>query len=311
MSSIRVPDLIQIQILAIRKCSADRSPYVRKCACIALTKAYSLDHSQVSELEEILVTLLDDSSTMVLGSAIAAFNEICPTNYDLIHPCYRKLCQLLPDMEEWTQASLLNVMTRYLRTFFTDPSNRLKSSASDSPSPKNFNGVKVMKRRVVKPAFYSDEEDEKSEEEEVVVEDNIHAEVGSVFIGKDADAELGCNVDADHSLLLKTSLTLLKSRNSCVVLAVCTLHHYCGPSTSITNNQIGKALIRILKNSRETQYVVLSSIKSFAEEKPHIFYPYLTDFFIKLSDPVFNRSVLCICLCTHVLIRLLLTNCVN
>jgi AP-3 complex subunit beta len=299
MSSIRVPDLIQIQILAIRKCSSDRSPYVRKCACIALTKAYSVDHSQLPELEEILSTLLDDSSTMVLGSAISAYNEICPLNFKLIHPCYRKLCHLLPDMDEWSQAPLLSLMTRYVRTYFTNPSNIRTGSVATTTAPalssSNANQkVRMIKRKVVKQAFYSDDEDD---EEEVILEDDTYSpdkrhlttEMGSVFTGVDADAELGANLDADHSLLLKTSLSLLKSRNACVVLAVCTLHYYCGPRTSITTAQIGKALIRILKNSRETQFVVLSSIKSFAQETPFIFVPYLTDFFIKLSDPLFNR----------------------
>jgi len=304
MSSIRVPDLIQIQILAIRKCSTDRSPYVRKCACIALTKAYSVDHSQLSELEEILSTLLDDASTMVLGSAISAYNEMCPQNFKLIHPCYRKLCHLLPDMDEWTQAPLLGLMTRYVRTFFTDPVGGSSSSSSARTSTGNgvdasgTSKVKVIKRRVPKQqAFYSDDEDGDSEEEIILEEvetyspDKRHmtAEMGSVFTGIDADAELGANLDPDHALLLKTSLSLLKSRNACVVLAVCTLHYYCGPRTSITTTQIGKALIRILKNSRETQFVVLSSIKSFAQDDPFTFAPYLSDFFIRLSDPLFNR----------------------
>lgn len=313
MSSIRLPDIIQIQILAIRKCSTDRSPYVRKCSAIALTKAYSLDPSQFSELEEILGTLMDDSSTMVLGSAVSAFNEICPLNFKLVHPCYRKLCHLLPDMDEWTQAPLLGLMTRYVRTFFTNPSSSGRSGSSSSSvagsgssskrAGNQRNGqnlsssVRVTKRRVVKPAFYSDDEDDDVEEEEIILEEedpyapgrHAQTEMGSVFTGIEADAELGGNLDVDHSLLLKTSLSLLKSRNACVVLAVCTLHHYCGPCTTTTNTQIGKALIRILKNNRETQFVVLSSIKSFVEENPFMFSPFLTDFFIKLTDPLFNR----------------------
>src|SRR5690348_5894306 len=36
LTSIRVPDIIQIQVLAARKCSADASSYVRKCAATAL-----------------------------------------------------------------------------------------------------------------------------------------------------------------------------------------------------------------------------------------------------------------------------------
>lgn len=103
MTSIRVPDIIQIQLLAVRKCSTDNSPYVKKCAAVALAKIYSLDTEQLPYLKEILEKLLQDNSTMVLGSAIAAFNEICPTSFEIIHHSYRKLCHLLADMDEWTQ----------------------------------------------------------------------------------------------------------------------------------------------------------------------------------------------------------------
>ena len=51
-------------------------------------------------------------------------------------------------------------------------------------------------------------------------------------------------------LVLRSSQPLLKSRNSGVVLGVCMLHYYCGShSTSITQ-QIGKSLVRILRDRR-------------------------------------------------------------
>jgi AP-3 complex subunit beta len=103
MTSIRVPDIIQIQLLAARKCAADSSPYVRKCAANALPKIYNIDKDQLDNLKQIIEKLLKDTSTMVLGSAVAAFNEICPTSYDLLHRSYRKLCHLLADLDEWTQ----------------------------------------------------------------------------------------------------------------------------------------------------------------------------------------------------------------
>lgn len=67
MTSIRVPDVIQIQLLAVRKCATDSSPYVRKCAANALPKIYALDPEQLSNLKQIMEKLLKDSSTMVLG----------------------------------------------------------------------------------------------------------------------------------------------------------------------------------------------------------------------------------------------------
>ena len=38
---------------------------------------------------------LNDTSPMVLGSAVTAFAEVCPQNWAIFHPNYRKLCQLL------------------------------------------------------------------------------------------------------------------------------------------------------------------------------------------------------------------------
>ncbi len=103
MTSIRVLDIIQIQLLAVRKCASDASSYVRKCAANALPKIYAFDHEQLDHLKQILDKLLKDMSTMVLGSAMTAFNEICPTAYEMLHVHYRKLCQLLADLDEWTQ----------------------------------------------------------------------------------------------------------------------------------------------------------------------------------------------------------------
>jgi AP-3 complex subunit beta len=103
MTSIRVQDIIQIQLLAVRKCATDGSPYVRKCAANAIPKIFTMDAEQLDHLKQILELLLKDSSTMVLGSAIAAFNEVCPTDYALLHQNFRKLCHLLADMDEWTQ----------------------------------------------------------------------------------------------------------------------------------------------------------------------------------------------------------------
>jgi AP-3 complex subunit beta len=232
MTSIRVPDVIQIQLLAVRKCATDSSPYVRKCAATALAKIYALDPDQLGNLKQILDKLLKDSSTMVLGSAVAAFNEVCPTSYDILHRSFRKLCHLLADMDEWTQVVALEVLTRYLRNQFTDPAPGVAAAARLQAKQRSTAAVKghigsTVKRRVVKKAFYSDEEDESDEEDVQVGNAHDRPELGSVFTG--ADAETEGDLDPDHRLALRSSLPLLKSRNSGVVLGVCALHYYCGP----------------------------------------------------------------------------------
>jgi AP-3 complex subunit beta len=293
MTSIRVPDIIQIQLLAARKCASDTSPYVRKCAAVALTKIHVLDPEQVNNLKSILEKLLKDNSTMVLGSAVAAFNEICPNSYEILHRSYRKLCHLLADMDEWTQITALEVMTRYCRNQFIDPAPGVAAAIKLRAKQRSASAVKghissTVKRKIMKKAFYSDEEDE---EEEVEVAVKLDSDRGSVFVntGGIVENEADVDLDPDHRLILRSSLPLLKSRNSGVVLAVCALHYYCGPQNDGTTQQIGKALVRILRNRREIQYVVLKCINTMAQERPAFFRPFLSDFFIKSTDPVFNK----------------------
>ena len=158
--------------------------------------------------------------------------------------------------------------------------------------------VRPMKRKVVKKAFYSDEEDELVEEEYTapVSEPEVptHPFMNSFPSNPshpmpENESHYDANLDPDHQLILKSSLPLLKSRNSGVVLAVCTLHYYCGNQQPQTLHKIGKALVRISRNQREVQYVVLHAMNRMARERPHLFRSFLTDFFVKATDPLFNR----------------------
>lgn len=113
--------IVPIVMLAIRDASVDMSPYVRKTAAHAIPKLYSLDFEQKSELVDVIERLLGDRTTLVVGSAVMAFEEVCPDRIDLIHRNYRKLCALLVDVDEWGQVVIINMLTRYARTQFVDP----------------------------------------------------------------------------------------------------------------------------------------------------------------------------------------------
>jgi AP-3 complex subunit beta len=80
-----------------------------------------LDPSQKDILIEAIEKLLQDRENSVLGSAAAAFNEVCPDNYDIIHKVFRKLCDSLLDIDEWGQQHVLTLLTKYARTQFVDP----------------------------------------------------------------------------------------------------------------------------------------------------------------------------------------------
>jgi AP-3 complex subunit beta len=123
LSSIRISDILQIQILGVQKCASDTSPYVRKCAANALAKLSPRgDAMQRDMLLQILQELLNrDTSTMVLTSALIAFCELCPQRLELLHGSYRKVCHLLTDMDEWGQVMIIDLLSRYCRRFFAEP----------------------------------------------------------------------------------------------------------------------------------------------------------------------------------------------
>ena len=210
------------------------------------------------------------------------------------------------------QVPILEVLARYVRHHFTDPAPEVavtvrlqakqRSSAAINGDPSRLGEVAVSsprsaaatrpsvkpKPRVMKKAFYSDDEDQSEEESAGPV---LKPQLGSTYAGDDVDPE-GVDLDADHRLVLKSSLPLLKSRNAAVVIAVGALHYYCGTQSAQVMNQVAKAMVRILRTRREVQFVVLHSVRSMARERPAIFRTFLPDFVVKATDPLFNKCVL-------------------
>ncbi|KAJ3396367.1 AP-3 complex subunit beta-2 [Lobulomyces angularis] len=114
MSSIKV-------MLSLKSTIRDMSPYVRKATANAIPKLYALDSSQRECLVELIETLLNDKSTIVLGSVISSFNQVCPEKLDLIHGHFRKLCKLIGETDEWGQLEIIGLLLRYCRNYFVDP----------------------------------------------------------------------------------------------------------------------------------------------------------------------------------------------
>ncbi|KAL2915024.1 AP-3 complex subunit beta [Polyrhizophydium stewartii] len=130
MSSIRVPVIVPIITLALRKGVSDLSPYVRKAAANAIPKCFGLDASQKDFLVELIQQLLNDKSTVVLGTAVSTFNRVCPERFDLVHKHFHKLCRLLVDCDEWGQIEILSLMLRYIRAHFVQPGRDFEASTS-------------------------------------------------------------------------------------------------------------------------------------------------------------------------------------
>ncbi|XP_020509660.2 AP-3 complex subunit beta-1 isoform X1 [Labrus bergylta] len=194
LSSIRVSIIVPIMMLAIKESAADLSPYVRKTSAHAIQKLYSLDPDQKEQLIEVIEKLLKDKSTLVAGSVVMAFEEVCPDRIDLIHKNYRKLCNLLVDVEEWGQVVIISMLTRYARTQFISP---WKDGAMFDENEK---------------AFYDSDSEEKKDETEA-----------KPYI-----------MDPDHRLLLRNTKPLLQSRNTAVVMSVAQLYWHLAPKHEVS-----------------------------------------------------------------------------
>ncbi|XP_051238089.1 AP-3 complex subunit beta-2 isoform X6 [Dicentrarchus labrax] len=258
LSSIRVTIIVPIMMLAIKEAASDMSPYVRKTAAHAIPKLYSLDPEQKDQLIEVIEKLLADKTTLVAGSVVMAFEEVCPERIDLIHKNYRKLCNLLIDVEEWGQVVIINMLTRYARTQFLNP------NINESLLEEGSGGDKT---------FYGSDEDEDEDEEEK----EKNAEAPAMAKRKPYV------MDPDHRLLLRNTKPLLQSRNAAVVMAVAQLYFHLAPKAEV--GVIAKALVRLLRSHSEVQYVVLQNVATMTIKRRGMFEPYLKSFYIRSTDP--------------------------
>ncbi|XP_052865441.1 AP-3 complex subunit beta-2 [Anopheles cruzii] len=256
LSSIRVIVIVPIVMLAIRDSASDMSPYVRKTAAHAIPKLYHLDPDQKEELMVVIEKLLADRTTLVVGSAVMAFEEVCPERTELIHKNYRKLCNLLADVDEWGQVLIINMLTRYARTQFLDPN---ADDQCDYEEEEN------------KP-FYEDDSNSDASE---------GAKKGK-GASSDGSPRKTYTLDVDHRMLLRQTKPLLQSRNASVVMAVAQLYHHVAPRNEV--EIVAKALIRLLRSYKEVQSVVLTCIASMSIERKSIFEPFLKSFFVRTSD---------------------------
>uniref|UniRef100_A0A9J7XEN8 AP-3 complex subunit beta n=1 Tax=Cyprinus carpio carpio TaxID=630221 RepID=A0A9J7XEN8_CYPCA len=251
LSSIRVTIIVPIMMLAIKEAASDMSPYVRKTAAHAIPKLHSLDPEQKDQLIEVIEKLLADKTTLVAGSVVMAFEEVCPDRIDLIHKNYRKLCNLLIDVEEWGQVVIINMLTRYARTQFLNPN--INESLLEENSEK---------------AFYASDDEE---------EEDKKAEPATLAKRKPYV------MDPDHRLLLRNTKPLLQSRNAAVVMAVAQLYFHLAPKAEV--GIIAKALVRLMRSHSEVQYVVLQNVATMSIKRRGMFEPYLKSFYIRSTDP--------------------------
>lgn len=291
MAGIRLHVVAPIVLLAVNKCARDPSVYVRKCAANALPKLFDLRiEENISAIEEVVGKLLNDNSPGVVGAAAAAFASVCPNNFPLIGKSYKRLCEILPDVEEWGQILLISILLRYV----VARHGLVRES--------------IMSFLIKKESSHRDEEDEFTRiiegEENTDLKDVYEAELANTICrsyieGPDEYLSRASyiNIDSlkltsasytsgkineDIKILLQCTSPLLWSYNSAVVVAAASVHWIMAPMEDV--RRIVKPLLFVLRSSNASRYVVLCNIQIFAKAMPSLFATNFEDFYIVSSD---------------------------
>ncbi|KAL7108963.1 hypothetical protein ACP275_06G146100 [Erythranthe tilingii] len=291
MAGIRLHVIAPLVLVAVGKCARDPSVYVRKCTATALPKLHDLRLDEhTSAIEEIIGMLLKDNAPGVVGAAAGAFASICPNNFTLIGRNYKRLCETLPDVEEWGQIVLIGILLRYVIAkhglvgeslmLFSDVLAK-HSSEKEDPEPH------LSVRKLADDTSF----DICTEIVNIVCRsylegpDKYLSQLGHVnrdSLGLDGSCVTSVKSNDDVKILLQCTLPLLWSYNSAVVLAAAGVHWIMAPKEDIV--KIVKPLLFLLRSSSSSKYVVLCNIQVFAKAVPSLFCPYFEDFFISSSD---------------------------
>ncbi|RZC78779.1 hypothetical protein C5167_002995 [Papaver somniferum] len=316
MAGIRLHAIAPLVLVAVSKCARDPSVYVRKCAANALPKLNDLHQEEntsslvevssskhipsiavtISALEneiyvlQIVGILLCDHSPGVVGAAAAAFNIVCPNNLSVIGKNFKKLCQTLPDVEEWGQVVLIGILLRYVVARHGLVKESILFCSHDNhicDSEKKDEAVPISNIDEAERGYGNKEYDLTSLLARCYIEGPDEYVSRSSYMGGDTsgvdNAGSTSNKDCDDvKLLLQCTSPLLWSHNSAVVLAAAGVHWIMSPKGDV--RRIVKPLLFLLRSSDASKYVVLCNIQVFAKAMPSLFTSHFEDFFVCSSD---------------------------
>lgn len=146
LAGIRISSIIPILTLSLKRTVVDASPQVRAATAIAIGKVYSKEDPSRVQLFEFLTKLLSDSDSRVVASAIKTYYKISPEliskRWDPIHGNFRRFCSILPQLDEWSQAFLIQILTEYSRKFLPIPRLVLTDGSSKvMEMPQKFGNI--------------------------------------------------------------------------------------------------------------------------------------------------------------------------
>ncbi|AET39872.1 AP-3 complex subunit beta Ecym_5083 [Eremothecium cymbalariae DBVPG len=143
LSDMNIPSLYPIILHSLSKLIIDSSEIVRSQIAMTLLKlAKRRGESIYDEIKPTLVDLLADSDYSVLSSALILLQNAFPEELHLLHGNYRRYCNIIGELNEWTQPIIIELFIRYIKTFLPKPMVTDNSSDSEAiPLPDEFNRI--------------------------------------------------------------------------------------------------------------------------------------------------------------------------
>lgn len=124
LAGIRLALILPIVVLAVKRAMSDPSPVVRASAAVAIGQVYDKTDSLRKQLTEFLVKLLADANVAVVGAAITTYCLLANSlahRWDMVHGNFRRWCRILPELDEWSQTGLIELLMEYARRFLPKP----------------------------------------------------------------------------------------------------------------------------------------------------------------------------------------------
>ncbi|CAL9195917.1 unnamed protein product [Musa hybrid cultivar] len=259
MPGIREHAVAPFVLAAISKCARDPSSYVRRCAAYALPKLHDLHHDEDSAaLEELVDILLSDHSPGVVGAAAVAFKPVCPSRLYLIAKSFRRLCETLPDVEEWSQIVLIKILLRYViarhglvkeSIMFT--SNSVLTSQEDE----NFAAFGGMSNnhRCSLAGMACDSSISSMCKCYIEGQRDCLTQAGCMKGENNLDLPLTSTTNDDVDILLQCASPFLWNHNSAIVFGAETVHWIMAPREEV--ERIIKPILFILRSFQASKYV--------------------------------------------------------
>lgn len=162
LAEVKMLSIAPILALSIKRVIADPSPAVRSAAATSIPSAFEIEGTDRKQLFEFLCKLLGDPDPQVVSASITAFCQIKSTAHfskkmwGPIHGQYRRFTNILGQMDEWCQISLIDLLVEYARHFLPKPQHGdIMGLDTDSTYLTGYDEDLSLFINLLKPLVYS------------------------------------------------------------------------------------------------------------------------------------------------------------